>query len=772
MNLGINLVPLFPGKIGGGEQYIRNLILCFQRRKNVRLFLYLNPEAIATFHEAENITLAVVYMDQNIEAQLAHFIDLHLIDVWFCPLFHLVPPQCPVPSVVTIFDIQQEFFPQYFEKSVLKNRKAMTRNTVTGADSIITISEFSKKTIGQKLAVPAEKIHVTWLDSDMVFAERISSARLEAVRAKYKLPREYIFYPANTWPHKNHRNLILAYAALVKEKNLTARLVFTGARHGAHDEIEYLIRKESLEDHLLYLGYIDQADMPAIYAGAQVLAFPSLFEGFGIPVVEAMRAGIPVACATAGSLPEIGGDAVCYFDPLSVADIAARLWTVLTEAEYRERLIAGGRERSTLFSWDRCAAETMDIFYAQAAKVKKMPALEPCPLVSIITPSYNQGIFIRETIESVLTQSYPYIEYIVVDGGSADDTPDILRSYGDRIIWVSEKDKGQADAVNKGLKMAKGEIIGWLNSDDTYLPEAVQKAVDYLQKRSWIDMVYGEGYYTDKDGQITDRYETERFDRERLAETCYICQPTAFFRRAAAERVGWLDERLQLCMDYELWIKIALTGRIAYLPEYLATSRLYEENKTMSRKGEVYREVCATVKKHFGYVPLNWLYGYAMFENRNKGGWKYRFKVLRLFIRQNWDNPRYYLPELARKLYHKMWKKKELPYTGRYNDDWLSGEYITCIQHDDAIEGVELKGRHLWPLADDLEIDVHLDNTKIGKLRVREKGEFQCRMLCLPLQSGQHTVRLVMNSTFSPLEHRLSGDARRLSFILDELRVL
>src|SRR5690606_33014626 len=100
--------------------------------------------------------------------------------------------------------------------------------------------------------------------------------------------------------------------------------------------------------------------------------------------------------------------------------------------------------------------------------------LSSYPLVSVVTPSYNKGKFIKETIESVLSQDYPNIEYIVMDGGSTDETVDILKSYGDRIAWISEKDDGQADAVNKGIARARGEIIGWLNSDDTYLPGAVR----------------------------------------------------------------------------------------------------------------------------------------------------------------------------------------------------------------------------------------------------------------------------------------------------------
>src|SRR5574337_438603 len=161
--------------------------------------------------------------------------------------------------------------------------------------------------------------------------------------------------------------------------------------------------------------------------------------------------------------------------------------------------------------------------------------VNPLPLVSIITPSFNQGRFIRDTIESVLSQGYPRLEYLVMDGGSTDETVEILRSYGDRLIWRSAPDGGQADAVNTGVRLAKGEIIGWLNSDDTYQPGAIKAAVDYLIAYPETAVVYGDAHYIDERGEVIGTYPTEDFDLDRLAQACLICQPTAFIRRSALE---------------------------------------------------------------------------------------------------------------------------------------------------------------------------------------------------------------------------------------------
>ena len=233
------------------------------------------------------------------------------------------------------------------------------------------------------------------------------------------------------------------------------------------------------------------------------------------------------------------------------------------------------------------------------------------PLVTVVTPSFNQGRFIRETIESVLTQSYARIEYLVMDGGSSDETVEILKSYGDRLAWVSEPDGGQTDAINKGWRRARGMIVAYLNSDDTYVPGAVAKAVEGLRAHPDAAAVYGEGYHVDEAGSVIDRYPTEAFGMARLAETCFICQPTVFLRREVVERLGYLDESLRYCMDYDLWIRLAHVSRFAYLPEYLANTRLHADTKTFDQRGPVHAEILRTVHRHFGRVTSSWVYGYA-----------------------------------------------------------------------------------------------------------------------------------------------------------------
>jgi glycosyltransferase involved in cell wall biosynthesis len=232
-----------------------------------------------------------------------------------------------------------------------------------------------------------------------------------------------------------------------------------------------------------------------------------------------------------------------------------------------------------------------------------------------------------------------------VDGGSTDETIDVLRTYGDRIVWVSERDRGQADAINKGWRRASGAIVAYLNSDDTYLPGAVEHAVACLMEHSEAGVVYGEGYHVDEQGKIINRYPTEPFSMARLEETCFICQPTVFLRRELVERVGYLDESLRYCMDYDLWIRAARVTRFAFTPEYLAATRVHAGTKTLGQRVPAHAEIMTMVRRHFGHVPASWVYAYAhavLGPARRDSAWEDARFVVRLvgvsliqFLRQN-----------------------------------------------------------------------------------------------------------------------------------------
>lgn len=233
------------------------------------------------------------------------------------------------------------------------------------------------------------------------------------------------------------------------------------------------------------------------------------------------------------------------------------------------------------------------------------------PTVTVVTPSYNQGRFIRETIESVLSQDYPAVEYTVIDGDSTDETVSILKSYGSRISWVSEPDRGQSEAINKGWKRATGEIVAWLNSDDIYLPGAISTAVTYLQNHPDVALIYGDGFHISQDGTSLGRFPSEPFSADRLKETCFIAQPATFVRRSVIEQVGFIRDSLRYCMDYDLWIRISKRYRLQYVPVPLASIRLHNDCKTVKDRVATYAETVRMLRSNYGYAAPRWSCGYA-----------------------------------------------------------------------------------------------------------------------------------------------------------------
>ena len=268
--------------------------------------------------------------------------------------------------------------------------------------------------------------------------------------------------------------------------------------------------------------------------------------------------------------------------------------------------------------------------------------------LTIITPSYNQAAFLPATLDSVLGQDIDNLEYWVIDGGSSDDSAEILRSYSERypgrLQWVSEPDRGQTDAVNKGLRRATGDIIGWLNSDDIYYPQACRQVLDYFAAQPEAMVVYGRADHIDRDGDWLEEYPTEAWNYPRLLETCYLCQPAVFFRRQAVEQHGLLDDSLQYCMDYEYWLRLGKATAFHQLPVKLAGSRLYAETKTLGAKTAVHREILRMLYEKTGQISSIWLsnYGHAVAADAGltretpEQEWQFVKTVSRAWLSESW----------------------------------------------------------------------------------------------------------------------------------------
>jgi GT2 family glycosyltransferase len=227
--------------------------------------------------------------------------------------------------------------------------------------------------------------------------------------------------------------------------------------------------------------------------------------------------------------------------------------------------------------------------------------------ITIAVPSLNQGRFLDAALDSIFSQDVP-VEVMLADAGSADETRAVIDRWKDRLAWWrSERDAGQAAAVNEAIARGSAPYVAWLNADDTYLPNSLGTLLDFLEAHPESPAVYGRVWNVDERGRRTTAYWTAAFSEWRLARYCFVSQPATLIRREVWEAVGGLDESLQLAMDYDLWWKILReSGPLAYLPELVATNRVHGETKTASRRRVHYEEAMAVVRRYTGRVPWKW----------------------------------------------------------------------------------------------------------------------------------------------------------------------
>ena len=406
MRIGVNTIPLYPGQIGGMEMYTTNLLThltatdrhhsyyLFVARYNRHLFdpifqrpnvfrvptLSLQglryakrgPARLAGSVGQRFPRLSRRFVNAIAGAHMLYSIRRHKIDLWFCPLIYLTPSVLDLPSVISIPDLQPEFYPDFFTKDLARWSRKRYPASCRDATKIITLSEFSRDTIIERYDIPPEKVHAIPLAAGDEFRLPQEDSAVEAVKARYALPAEYAFYPANTWPHKNHPTLLKALHRLKIKYRTCLPCVFTGVGRGGHQAFLRSVEEHGLSAQVYILGYVEKQDMPLLYRGASFLIFPSLFEGFGLPLLEAMVSGCPVLCSKVASIPEVVGDAALLFDPNDPEEMADSMHRILTDEELRRTLVKAGRERALQFSWERTARETLKVL-EEAASIGTHP---------------------------------------------------------------------------------------------------------------------------------------------------------------------------------------------------------------------------------------------------------------------------------------------------------------------------------------------------------------------------------------------------------------
>jgi glycosyltransferase involved in cell wall biosynthesis len=872
LRIAVDLVPLLPGGANGGAKWATIDLLNGLARRGVTLICFCQSTAQDDLRDKLISSITVLAVPDGADIRdLAKEQDdaVGLFDLLFFPFHRISFRLREVPAVSVLHDIQFRDMPQNFSPAEFVEREQTLQNGLTGADRVITISNFVRGSIARNTEFPKERIDVSYiLTKDALAPVRGTAAEEGAVLARHGLERGgYVIYPANFWEHKNHRTLIAAYLLYLKRTAHPLKLVFTGdLKSPLGHEIRDLAG-DLVEDRILVTGFVSADEVRALLANARAMVFPSLYEGFGMPLVEAMALGVPIAASWTTCIPEVAGEAALLFDPQQPRAICDALLAITQDDDARARLLAaaparlaalGGHEQMVdqyLHSFERALTDerpkrdgasevSMDhwigasatftagarpeaqrleivlevpsfapeeieveaessevgahrftlargrrylladalpasggritvrpswtfiperdlnapgdkrtlslrcdnviirhdarttvligdpdvetpnigsgavvaligaaagrrnrvvvggtgtlvpsraeielsglqdlvvfvpaggdappmsehliagpngsegpvritlnnldgdrLFRAEGSLSPRVDAIraeaaygdKPAPILvsrskpigapaklpavaktagsfSVVTPSFNQGEFIGRTIESVLTQAR-IADYHIFDAVSTDETAREASRFGDRVRFVSERDGGQADAVNKGIQAGRGDYIAWLNSDDTYASGAFDHVARIFETEPDIDVVYGEAFHIDTADRIIDRYPTEEFRLTRLIETCFLCQPATFFRRSLVERIGGLRADLQYCMDYELWLRMAMAGaRFRRTGSFLANSRLYETNKTAGARVNVHREVNDMMTQCFRVSPDKWLNAFS-----------------------------------------------------------------------------------------------------------------------------------------------------------------
>lgn len=351
----------------GISEYVYELLLQFNKMQggNVKFEIYLKNSPRDDLPPVGKNWHYHVFGPRKLWTQFALplrlYINKNRPDVFFSP-GHYAPRFSPLPQVISIMDLAFFHFPEYFTRKDLAQLKSWTEYSVRKADAIITISHASKDDIIKQYTIPEEKIYVVYPGIKVGMNLQHSVFVMNELKAKYSLTDKYILFVGTLQPRKNISRLIEAFSILSKKRAFSdIELVIVGKKGWSYEEILQAPKKFAVSDRVKFLDFVPDDDLPFLYQHAQCFVLPSLYEGFGLPVLEAMKYNCPVITSNVSSLPEAGGDAAVYIDPLSVSDIAEKLEKVLSDRDLRNTMIERGRKQIQKFSWEKAAKETLKI---------------------------------------------------------------------------------------------------------------------------------------------------------------------------------------------------------------------------------------------------------------------------------------------------------------------------------------------------------------------------------------------------------------------------
>jgi glycosyltransferase involved in cell wall biosynthesis len=363
MRIGIDIHSIGSQK-GGNETYYRELIKELVKIRSEHRFLlyHSTPEITKYLNVSNQFSLKHIFPShRTLRIPFSMPLRAHLDNL---DLFHaqfIVPPFLKCKKVTTIPDIAFEHHPQFFSAYQRAWSKVLIRDSAKKADHIITVSEYSKRDLVETYGIHEEKITVTYEGAGKEFVPLDREKSKSEIARKYKIDGDFILYLGRLQARKNLRRLVNAYAR-VREAGFTHSLVLAGQQDSFFQPVLARVRELKLENNISFPGYVAAEDVPTFYNAAEVFIYPSLYEGFGLPLMEAMACGIPVITSRGSSLDEVAGDAAVLVDPLDELSISEALKNVLNDSELRTRLSVAGLRRSRLFTFENAARQTLDVY--------------------------------------------------------------------------------------------------------------------------------------------------------------------------------------------------------------------------------------------------------------------------------------------------------------------------------------------------------------------------------------------------------------------------
>jgi glycosyltransferase involved in cell wall biosynthesis len=387
VHIGLSLLTLVPGRMGGSESYVTALLDQFARGNGPeRVTVLANDQVAAVYRDRGRgpVTLHRVRAYKPRRRRLAHAAGMLAAHAFPSRVAREVPPglellhfpvtvpipRTGLPEIVTLHDVQHHDLPEFFSPPERALRRLTYDGAARRASAVVTPSEYSARRIVDVLGIAGDRVEVIRNGIDHKRFRPEPDAADACMRSRLGLERPFMLYPANLWPHKNHERLVKAFAR-VPERDL--ELVLTGRTYGRLEPLTELARRCGVGDRVRHLGYVDPGQVPALYRAARALVFPSLYEGFGGPPLEAMACGCPVAASGRASLAEVCGDASVVLEPESVDSIADAIERVSRDEGVRTRLRAAGLEQASRFSWKEAAARHAAL-YGRLARAPGSPA--------------------------------------------------------------------------------------------------------------------------------------------------------------------------------------------------------------------------------------------------------------------------------------------------------------------------------------------------------------------------------------------------------------